>query len=239
MINVLVITHNRLRYLQKCIKSIIKQDTEIILNVWDNGSVDGTKEYLRKLIKLKILNGIFFDSYKNHGTAIARNSGLSAINDKFIFMSDDDMYHNKSCVRLSLELMELLNKNDSYSVVGPYNPFEGDQYKKILIGEFKIDKFLVNKVTVLPPGAWLLDKEIVMFYGGFKLPPNKLMGFSSWKLPDRMRKGGFNFAYLKGYENNKFVNSEHMDIASHLLNEIEFYEKSGYNKFRRNQKGVK
>jgi len=237
MINVLVITHNRIRYLKKCINSILKQDTEIILNVWDNNSSDGTKKYLRKLVDNNILNGIFFDCKRNFGTAIARNSGIAAINDKYIFISDDDMYHSKSCIRLSNELMELLNKNDSYAVIGTYNPFEGEQYKRIQFDEFKIDKFLVHRVTGLPPGAWLLDKDIIEFYGGFKLPDNKLMGFSSWKLPERMGKGGFNFAYLCKYA-NRIVNSEHMDNIKHKLNEVAFYEESGYNGFRRKQKGT-
>ena len=47
--HIIIVTYNRVNYLKNCIKSVLKQKkVSIYLDIIDNGSVDNTKEYLRK-----------------------------------------------------------------------------------------------------------------------------------------------------------------------------------------------
>ena len=152
-------------------------------------------------------------------------------------MTDDDMYHSRHCMKHCYDVMNILNENDSYGVVGTYMPFENPRYKnKILIDKFIYGDYNIHSVTGLPPGIWYLDKDAVLFAGGFRLPPGKLMGFSAWKLPDKLRSNGFKSAWIRSYK-RRYVRSEHMDNIRHKFNFVNFYNDTGYNKFRTEQKG--
>jgi GT2 family glycosyltransferase len=50
-VSIILITYNRLRMLRECMRSLLEQTSgdEFEILVWDNGSTDGTKEYLDEL----------------------------------------------------------------------------------------------------------------------------------------------------------------------------------------------
>lgn len=87
-VSVIIPTYNRARVLNKTIPSYLQEVTLEVILV-DDGSVDETREYVRRLhrqyheIKYIRLN-------KNKGIAYARNAGVSKASGKYIYFGDDD-----------------------------------------------------------------------------------------------------------------------------------------------------
>lgn len=89
-------TMNRLPLLNRAINSVMSQSYENIeLIVVDNGSSDGTVEYLKDLsLKNPKLKVIFFDS--NRGACAARNAAINMSTSTFVTGLDDDDYIAKN-----------------------------------------------------------------------------------------------------------------------------------------------
>ncbi|MCX7874309.1 MAG: glycosyltransferase, partial [Caldimicrobium sp.] len=89
--SILIPTYNRLNFLKEALNSVFKQSFtgpyEVI--VVDDGSQDGTWEFLENLAKtkdnLKILR-----HPENRGVASARNSALSLVKGEYILFLDSD-----------------------------------------------------------------------------------------------------------------------------------------------------
>lgn len=89
-LSIILITRNRLAYLRECIESVLMQDYPgFELLIGDNGSTDGTIEYLRELSNRDprvtvLLNG------RNLGSCEGRNLLLQRASGDFWFIIDDD-----------------------------------------------------------------------------------------------------------------------------------------------------
>lgn len=86
-LSVIILTRNREEYLTECIQSVRKQkypDYELV--IVDNGSSDGTQEYIRNTLPEAV--NIYSDT--NLGIAEGRNRGASASRGDLLFFLDDD-----------------------------------------------------------------------------------------------------------------------------------------------------
>lgn len=129
LILALVITHNRLKLLKRCLENIEKQSLkpdEIL--VIDNDSNDGTLEFLK--------NNYNFISQKNEGSASGWHSGISYAlknNYEFIWMMDDDGYPALN----SLELLFSNLKNEFVSISSLV--IDENDHQKLAIPLVKLD----------------------------------------------------------------------------------------------------
>lgn len=89
--SIIIPTYNRLNFLKETLNSVFKQNFtgpyEVI--VVDDGSQDGTWEFLENLAKTKDNLKILRHS-ENRGVASARNSALSIVKGKYILFLDSD-----------------------------------------------------------------------------------------------------------------------------------------------------
>ena len=77
MVSLIILTHNRKRLLEQCVRSLLQQDWrsedyEII--VVDDGSSDGTAESLEGLLSSHL--NLYYLRQPHKGVAAARNLGL-------------------------------------------------------------------------------------------------------------------------------------------------------------------
>jgi glycosyltransferase involved in cell wall biosynthesis len=116
-ISVIIVTYNRLELLRKCMESLrvqtlAKDKYEVI--VVDDGSTDGTIEYLKQLDwQLQPFVDIYFNEHK--GYVHARNFGVSKATGKYVSFTDDDCIPEERWLEKVIETFEM---DDSIGVVG-------------------------------------------------------------------------------------------------------------------------
>lgn len=82
-----ILVHNRLDMTRQCIESIIETTPNFALVVVDNGSTDGSIEW----IKSKVPHATCIRNEKNLGVPMARNQGIKASTTELIVVMDNDV----------------------------------------------------------------------------------------------------------------------------------------------------
>lgn len=107
MVSLIILTHNRKRLLEQCVRSLLQQDWrsedyEII--VVDDGSSDGTAESLEGLLSSHL--NLYYLRQPHKGVAAARNLGLSAARGEIVCFLADDYELAPDYVRTVVRLMK-------------------------------------------------------------------------------------------------------------------------------------
>ncbi len=130
-LSIITLTYNHLDYTKKFIESLYKYTKDFELIIVDNGSTDGTVEYLKSLNGIKlILNG------ENLGFSKGNNQGISIAEGEYIgFLNNDVLLYPKW-----FEEVENVFENERAAFVSPrhVNPHYDDT------NEYKYLKFYKN-----------------------------------------------------------------------------------------------
>ena len=128
LISIVTLTHNKLEYTKLCLTSLLDTDySPWELVVVDNGSSDGTREWLETFAKTALDAGVTLKTVLNDsniGCSTARNAGVDAASgDKIVFMDNDVALRSANWLNVMSEILEQDNRN---AVVGPkiVYPFE-------------------------------------------------------------------------------------------------------------------
>lgn len=114
-LSIIILTYNALPYTKRCLKSIYKHtrhDFELI--IVDNGSRDGTQNWLKELRGVKV---ILNDT--NRGVAIGRNQGIKLTKNGYIVFLDNDTEVEKNWDTQLLSGFRFRNT----AIVGPSGGF--------------------------------------------------------------------------------------------------------------------
>jgi len=106
--SVIVLTCNRLDVTKDCINSLIKYTSAIDLIVVDNGSTDGTVDWLASRKEVTLIR-----NDRNIGIPKARNQGIRASSTEYIVLMDNDITVSRGWLE---ELFSTMNKG--FDVVG-------------------------------------------------------------------------------------------------------------------------
>ncbi len=129
-ISIVTLTHNKQEVTQRCVSSWLRTDYpswELI--VVDNGSTDGTRQWLehfREKARRQAVSVTVIANARNVGCSTARNQGLAvARGEKIVFMDNDVALRHRSWLR---RLAAVLDEDASVVLVGPklvypYPPF--------------------------------------------------------------------------------------------------------------------
>ncbi|MBI1745459.1 MAG: glycosyltransferase family 2 protein [Acidobacteria bacterium] len=94
-VNVSIVTFNRLSYTQRCIESFRKSaDYPYVITVVDNGSTDGTVEWLQGQKQNRLIKNLILHP-ENRGVAVAANDGWAAEDCAYYMKLDNDMLIKK------------------------------------------------------------------------------------------------------------------------------------------------
>lgn len=128
LVSVIILTHNKLEYTRICLPSLLATDYapwELI--VVDNGSTDGTQEWLHSFSKTTAEKGVSLRVIMNDhniGCSTARNMGAQAANgSKLVFLDNDVALRSSRWIKIFIERLGSDPKN---VVIGPklVYPFE-------------------------------------------------------------------------------------------------------------------
>ncbi|QSZ27972.1 glycosyltransferase [Aceticella autotrophica] len=234
--SIIILTHNQLEYTKLCIESIRKYtDVPYEIIVVDNGSTDGTVDYLEKQNDITLIK-----NSENLGFAKGCNQGIAVSKGEFIVLLNNDTIVTKNWLK---NMIDFINTHEDAGIVGPVtNNISGDQkiityYKNIndmheFAGKFNVQNQKWRKSLRLVGYCMVMRKELFREIG--LLDEN--YGIGNFEDDDLCLR-----ALLKGY--NLYINDttfihhfgsvtfKNMDINYAELmkkNEIYFKQKWGY-----------
>lgn len=89
--DVIILTYNGIENTKKCIPNLFSHTKNFNLILVDNGSTDGTQDYIKQLSRLES-NVKFIQNTSNRGVAGGRNDGLKASKSDYCVCLDNDQY---------------------------------------------------------------------------------------------------------------------------------------------------
>ncbi|UCH09868.1 MAG: glycosyltransferase [Fidelibacterota bacterium] len=116
MVSIIILTHNAVDYTRRCVDSIQQHTNyphEIIFV--DNGSTDGTKDYLRS-IAVSNPNCRLIDNETNLGFAAGNNQGVSAARGAYVLLLNNDVIVGDGWLE---SLVNALERDERIGLVGP------------------------------------------------------------------------------------------------------------------------
>ena len=137
-ISVIITSFNRKAFLENAVNSVLAQSFKNFeLIILDNGSTDGTVDYLNKLIDSRITvhihEPICISKQRNLGLHLARSEYIA-------FLDDDDLWHRN---KLEIQYRKILENSNVALVYSGYrfysdaDNFWGEHYPTLLVNHFE------------------------------------------------------------------------------------------------------
>lgn len=225
MIDIVIVTYNRLPYLQKCVWSILASTTvDYRLFVIDDCSTDGvTAEWLVGMRNAKKIHAIELNK-KNQGTDYCFNTIIAATEGDWFVMCNDDMWFHRGWYE---ECIRIREKHSDCAIVSFYD------YSRLELDDGVED--LGDELRVLRTGlgASIVKRKYFKLASGFNIPTGKKMGFMATPFCARVNNGGGRIYAPKQ------AGVTNMDVLGCPLNEFQHADESGYFDHRVKEKGFK
>lgn len=175
---VIIVTYNAMHWIKRCICSVKRSTIKSTIYVIDNGSTDGTQNFIKSNYK----DIIFYQSKINLGFGKANNIGLQyAINKEYdyIYLLNQDAWVTPNTFEL---LIDAFNNNEEYGILSPLqceaNLKKLDQsffkcivsannaylLNNILLG---IDINKAYEVEMVMAAHWMISRKCLLEVGGF------------------------------------------------------------------------
>ncbi len=149
-ISAIVLTYNSVRYIEKCIDSLLETLPKIGKNseifIVDNGSGDGTLDVIESYRSRypEQIKTILFN--ENRGTTYSRNAALKQATGEYILILDSDAYVNNVAVE---SLVKLLKTHPKWGIICPKLTYSSGRFQ-ISVDQFptllrKAKRFLFLK----------------------------------------------------------------------------------------------
>ncbi len=183
MVSVMTRVFNNTQITRECIESVKKNTSGVLYEhvVVDNGSTDGTLEYLKSLKGI-----ILVDNGKNLGCAGGLNSGIAKCKGDYICNLDNDVIVSKNWL---LPMVELAAKRPDIGIVSPGTregrlDYDFDAYAEDY-------KRKMKNVLAKEFGGWcmLIKREVIDKIGLFSPEFNMYCEDTDFYL--RMKQAGF------------------------------------------------
>lgn len=172
---VIIVTYNGMQWIEKCLDSTRASVVPLDVFVIDNGSTDGTQDFIRKNYPEVIL----FQSEENLGFGKANNIGFQRALDcgfEYVYLLNQDAWIQANTIRI------LIDCHKRHPVFGVLSPFQLQANLKHLDKNFcyicggckeLIDDFYFQNVQEIYPvpmvmaAHWLVSRECLEKVGGF------------------------------------------------------------------------
>lgn len=177
-IYVIVVTYNGLKWIDRCLKSVLESSIAIEVVVVDNASEDGTADHIRNNYK----NIVLLRQKTNVGFGMANNIGLAYVIQKqgeYVFLLNQDASVEKKTIQ---NLVNVSNRNRDYGIISPVH-LNGaganlDESFLYYIKDKSCEEFLsksvlnqledkIYDIKMINAAAWLLPMYAVRKVGGF------------------------------------------------------------------------
>lgn len=180
-ISVIIVTYNAMKWAEKCFSSLRKSSIPIQTIVVDNGSTDGTQNYIQH----NFPEVEFVQSEKNVGFGIANNKGIEIAYKKgadFFYLMNQDAWIFENSFEKLLEVYENYPNKNEIGVLSPMH-LDGSEKKldlhferylaryteyNRLVSDLFIDKTKsFYEINFINAAHWLIPKQTIEEIGGF------------------------------------------------------------------------
>ncbi|AEA33978.1 glycosyltransferase family 2 protein [Hippea maritima] len=190
LVSVVIPTFNRKKLLKEAIDSVMSQtfdDFEIVVS--DDGSTDGTEEFISRMFKEEII----FIKGVHKGLPHARNEAIKIAKGKYIaFLDDDDWWDEKFLEKT----IERLRRDDVIGVFTNYYKVYESGIKETGYKEGKVPEIVdlnwIVRGSFIDPSTVVVKKDAIVKTGLFD---ESLSTTEDWDMWLRMSRKG-NFAYI-------------------------------------------
>lgn len=175
---VIIVTYNAMRWAERCFNSLKNSTVKPDVFVVDNGSTDGTQEYVEKAFP----NIVFHQSKKNLGFGMANNLGFQYALDKgyeYVYLLNQDAWVMPDTFE---QLINISKNYSDYAILSPIQMnsdlkhIDKDFIKRVCSLNSNPDIFndLYNQevkdvypVKVVMAAHWFLTRKCIEKVGGF------------------------------------------------------------------------
>jgi GT2 family glycosyltransferase len=199
MIAIVVITHNRLHLLSECYENVLSRaspaTSEIV--IWDNGSTDGTGEYLRSLTdpRLRVVN---------HPTNIGMNGyarGFAMTTAPYMIDLDDDMIEAPAeWDRLLLEAFQQLPEIGFLAADLVDDPHDSAAHHRYRVRPHEYRESTESGIRLIrgPTGGGcaITSRELSDLVGGFRERPGEVFWLEDAEYIEKLQTAGYSAAIL-------------------------------------------
>lgn len=127
---VIIPNYNGLKYMERCMEALRRQTyTSFAVLIVDNGSTDGSVEYLKELEKEENISNIFLDT--NTGFSGAVNVGIAAADTEYVVLLNNDTEAEPDYLKEIARVFE----NDKHKRIAAVSPLMIQLYHKELIDD--------------------------------------------------------------------------------------------------------
>jgi GT2 family glycosyltransferase len=175
---VIIVTYNAMPWIEKCIGSVLDSTVAADIILIDNGSSDGTQEY----VKQNFPAIIFIQSEENLGFGKANNIGFRYALKKgyeYVYLLNQDAWIFPDTFKNLIQIHQL---NPDYGILSPIQMQANMRYMDHNFGlkvcfQIKENEFIsdlytnsvkdVYEVPVVMAAHWLISKKCLEIVGGF------------------------------------------------------------------------
>ncbi len=232
LVSVVTLTHNKLECSRRCLSSLLRTNySPWELIVVDNGSTDGTREWLPELRDEAAAVGVAVRHILNDGNigcSTARNQGIAeARGERVVFVDNDIALRSANWLRA---LGERLDADPDVGIVGPklVYPFEPYDIQCAGVGISRTGRVLFRgrgerrddprfdkqrEMQCLISACFMLRRSVLEKCGGFDEAFNPVE-FEDFDLCYRARSMGFRILYVPTVEMYHFESVTTQGTAS-------------------------
>lgn len=218
---IMIVTYNRLELTKKALHSLLQTAKDFNLVIVDNGSSDGTQDYINDFLDEHKLTAYFCRNADNLGIAVGRNQSLKITNETF---PDTEFYctmdNDVECPNGWLdECINILKSNRNYGAIGVN--FEGVNYPLVTLNEHT---FQNKPQGNLGTATMVFPKAVHKMLGFFNYLDYGVYGLedSDWGM--RVRVAGFKLGYLKD-------SGVHLGVGEHDVGEYRKFKTETHDKY--------
>ena len=194
-IYLIIVTYNAMKWAEKCFSSLRKSSVPVHTMVVDNGSTDGTQEF----IKTHFPEVEFIQSAENLGFGKANNLGIEKAYKNgadFFYLMNQDAWIFEDSIRNLLEVYENYPKKEEIGILSPMH-LDGT--------EKKLDVFLDKYISQNFENRMISDLYLKITKPFYEI---SFVNAAHWFLPKATidKVGGFNPYFFHYGEDNEYVN---------------------------------
>ncbi|MCU7614255.1 glycosyltransferase family 2 protein [Chryseobacterium sp. GMJ5] len=180
-IAIIIVTYNAMKWAEKCFNSLKRSSVTVNPFIIDNGSTDGTQEYLKTYFP----EAEFIQSAKNLGFGKANNLGLEIAYKKgaeFFYLMNQDAWLYENSIEKLLEVYEKYPQKQEIGIISPMHIDGTEQQLDIFLDKYIATNFektrLISdlyfqnlkpyyEISFVNAAHWFIPKSTIDTVGGF------------------------------------------------------------------------